>query len=266
MRLNLFDLSGRVAVVIGGARDLGYDMADALAEAGCDIVVTSRTIDSAKVAAMRLRDQHLCDTHAEALDVRDYADVEAVADRAFAWKGHVDILVNNAGGTPPGSPGPLFDRTPNDIENLIAVNLTGSIFCCKAFCRRMADQGHGKVVNISSIAGLIGRDRRMYQRNAMSGQSVDYAAAKAGVLGMTRDLAALLSPMGVCVNAIAPGGFGPRDLPESFVRDYASRTPLGHMGRDGLDLKGAVVFLASPAADYVTGQTLVVDGGFSIWQ
>ena len=106
----------------------------------------------------------------------------------------------------------------------------------------------------------------MYRRNNMAGQPVDYAAAKAGVLGMTRDLAALLSPSGVYVNAIAPGGFGPRELSAGFVNDYSDRTPLGRMGRDGFDLKGATLFLASPASDYVTGQTLVVDGGFTIWQ
>ena len=98
----------------------------------------------------------------------------------------------------------------------------------------------------------------------MKGQPVEYAAAKAGVIGLTRDLAGLLSPMGVHVNAISPGGFA-RKLPEGFVRDYSDRTPLGRMGRDGVDLKGAVLFLAASASDYVTGQNLVVDGGFSIW-
>jgi NAD(P)-dependent dehydrogenase (short-subunit alcohol dehydrogenase family) len=176
------------------------------------------------------------------------------------------VLVNNAGGTPAGSPGPLFDRAPEDIENLIAVNLTGMLFCCKAFGKRMGDQGSGKIINISSVAALVGRDRRMYRRNDMAGQPVDYAAAKAGILGMTRDLAALLAPAGVCVNAIAPGGFGPRELPSGFVNDYSDRTPLGRMGCDGVDLKGAALFLASSASDYITGHTLVVDGGFSVWQ
>ena len=98
----------------------------------------------------------------------------------------------------------------------------------------------------------------------MNGQPIDYAAAKAGIIGMTKDLAGLLSPMGICVNAISPGGFE-RGQPAGFIRDYSDRTPLGRMGRDGLDLKGAAVFLASAASDYVTGHNLVVDGGFSIW-
>jgi NAD(P)-dependent dehydrogenase (short-subunit alcohol dehydrogenase family) len=241
-------------------------MADVLAEAGCDVVITSRSREHAEEAAARLCSRHGREVFAEQLDVREYAQVEAMAAKASSWKGHVDVLVNNAGGTPQGTPGPLFDRSPEDIESLIAINLTGALFCCKAFGRLMADQGSGKIINISSIAALVGRDRRMYQRNAMSGQSVDYAAAKAGILGMTRDLSALLAPMGVHVNAIAPGGFGPRQLSPGFVSSYSDRTPLGRMGRDGLDLKGAALFLASPASDYVTGQTLVVDGGFSTWQ
>ena len=105
----------------------------------------------------------------------------------------------------------------------------------------------------------------MYDRSGLQGQPVDYAAAKAGVIGLTKDLAAYLSPMGVNVNCISPGGFS-RDLPESFVKDYSNRTPLGRMGRDGIDLNGAVLYLASSASDYVTGHNLVVDGGFSIWQ
>jgi NAD(P)-dependent dehydrogenase (short-subunit alcohol dehydrogenase family) len=100
----------------------------------------------------------------------------------------------------------------------------------------------------------------------MRGQPVDYAAAKSGIVGLTRDLAGLLGPKGVCVNCISPGGFDRGNLPPKFVEAYSDRTPLGRMGRDGIDLKGVALFLASPASDYVTGQNLVVDGGFSIWK
>ena len=132
----------------------------------------------------------------------------------------------------------------------------------------MIEQKAGKIINIASIAGIVGRDRRMYQRTGLRQQPVDYAAAKAAVIGMTRDLAAVFAPYGVLVNAISPGGFhGPdRPLPEEFAKAYSDRTPLGRMGRDGIDLKGAALFLASAASDYVTGQNLVVDGGFTIWQ
>lgn len=128
------------------------------------------------------------------------------------------------------------------MANLIAINLTGTLYVCQAVGRIMQRQGHGKIINIASIAGLVGRDRRMYERNGMAGQPIDYAAAKAGVIGMTRDLAAMLGPMNIRVNAISPGGFN-RDLPQGFVADYSNATPLGRMGIDGVDIKGAVLFL-----------------------
>jgi gluconate 5-dehydrogenase len=265
MSLELFRLDGKVAVVAGGARHLGYDMAEILAEAGCDLAITSRTAENAESAAEKLCKQYGREVLSQALDVRDYTQIDAFAQKAFAWKGHVDVLVNNAGGNMSRSPAHLFSRSPEDMADLINANLLGTLFCCKAFGKLMADQGHGKIINIASIAGLVGRDRRMYERNSMLGQPIDYAAAKAGVIGMTRDLAGLLSPLGVYVNAISPGGFGPRDIPPGFVADYSYRTPLGRMGRDGIDLKGAALFLASPASDYVTGHNLVVDGGFCLW-
>jgi NAD(P)-dependent dehydrogenase (short-subunit alcohol dehydrogenase family) len=200
------------------------------------------------------------------LDVRQFEQVDAFAQRVLAWKGHVDVLVNNAGGNTKCKAAHLFSRTAEEMVELVSTNLLGTLFCCKSFGKIMADQGHGKIINIASIAGLVGRDRRVYERNGMLGQPVDYAAAKAGIIGMTRDLAGLLSPLGVYVNVISPGGFGPRDIPPGFVQEYSDRTPLGRMGRDGIDLKGAALFLASPASDYVTGQNLVVDGGFTLWR
>ena len=263
--LDAFKLTHRVALVTGGARDLGYDMADALAEAGADLVITSRSLDNAERAAEQLRKEQNTEVLPLSLDVTNAEQVADVVNRAQAWKDRLDILVNNAGGGV-GAPNHLFERSPADMEKLIATNLTGSLFCCQAAARFMAKQGHGKIVNIASISGLCGRDRRIYEKNDMAGQPIDYAAAKAGVIGMTRDLAGLLSPMGIHVNAISPGGFA-RNQPGTFEQDYADLTPLRRMGRDGsIDIKGAVLFLASSASDYVTGENLVVDGGFLLWK
>jgi NAD(P)-dependent dehydrogenase (short-subunit alcohol dehydrogenase family) len=266
----MFDLTGKVAVIVGGARDFGYFMGDVLAEAGCDLVLTSRSLASAEQTVAKLRAKHRRDMLALALDVTQQPQIVAMARQAAAWKGHVDILINNAGGTPPGKGGKgkahLFERDPEDAAELIAINLLGSLYCCQEFGRLMAKQGRGKIINVASIAGLLGRDRRMYHRHDLRGQPIDYAAAKAGVIGMTRDLAGLLSPLGVHVNSISPGGFDRGHLPAGFVKDYSDRTPLGRMGRDGTDLQGPILFLASPASDYVTGHNLVVDGGFTIWQ
>lgn len=262
----MFDLGGKVAVVTGGARHLGFDMADVLAEAGCDLIITSRQLANAEAAAARLRARRGREVLGLGLDAADAEQVKVLAQKAEAWKGHVDILINNAGGSPGGGPN-LFERKPEEIRELISVNLLGTLYCSQEFGRLMVRQGRGKIINIASIAAMIGRDRRMYERVRMRGQPVDYTAAKAGIVGLTRDLAAVLSPQGVHVNCISPGGFARDNLSPEFVAAYSDRTPLGRMGREGSpDLRGAALFLASSASDYVTGHNLVVDGGFSIWQ
>lgn len=262
----LHNLKGKVALVTGGARNLGLDAANVLAEAGCDLIITSRKLENAIISAEKLRSLHGCEVMPLSLDVCEYDMVVKVFNMASQWKGHLDILVNNAGGNVGTGPTNLFDRAPGDIVQMIMTNLVGTLYCCKEAGRIMTSQGFGKIINIASIAGMVGRDRRMYEHNNMKGQPVDYAAAKAGVIGMTMDLAGFLSPSGVNVNAISPGGFGPRELPPGFYRDYSDRTPLGRMGSDKKDLEGAILFLASSASDYVTGHNLVVDGGFTIWK
>jgi len=262
----MFDLTDQVAVITGGARNFGYDMADVLAEVGCHLVITSRQLAHAEAAAEKLRAQHKRDVLPVGLDVSDPVKVKAFAEKVAAFKGRVDVLINNSGGSPgPGSS--LFGRKPEEIQELINVNLLGTIYCCQEFGRMMVKQGRGKIINIASVAALVGRDRRMYERIGMRGQPVDYAAAKAGIVGVTRDIAAVLAPQGIHVNAISPGGFARDNVPPDFIKAYSDRTPMGRMGKQGsADLKGATLFLASPASDYVTGHNLVVDGGFSAWQ
>lgn len=262
----LFDLSGKVALITGGARHLGFDAASVLAAAGCRVALTSRALAGAEEAAARLGQTYGAETLALALDHTDAAHVEEAVRLTVSRFGQIDILVNNAGGgTPRSGTATLAERDPEDIRALIELNLTGVLYCCRAVGKVMAEQGRGKIISIASVAGLIGRDRRVYERSRMAAQQVDYAAAKAGVIGMTLDLAGYLSPLGVYVNAISPGGFA-RNLPAQFVADYSDRTPLGRMGRYVIDLKGAILFLASPASDYITGHNLVVDGGFSWWK
>ena len=170
-----------------------------------------------------------------------YAEVAAVAGEAQQWKGRIDVLINNAGGGAGTGPRHLFERKPEDIIELITTNLIGTMYCCKEVGKIMAQEKRGKIINIASIAGMVGRDRTMYDRTELPQQPVDYAAAKAGVIGLTRDLAALLAPHGIYVNAISPGGFE-RGQPAGFVRAYSERTALGRMGRDGIDLEGRRAF------------------------
>jgi NAD(P)-dependent dehydrogenase (short-subunit alcohol dehydrogenase family) len=253
--------------VTGAGSWLGLDIAEALAEAGAAVVVTSRDEAKAQQTVGDLAKKYEVPTLGITMDQRKYVSVERMVEKVIDWRGKVDILVNNAGGGVGNSPGHLFERSPEDIVTMVETNLTGVIFCCKAVAPFMARQGSGKIINIASIAGLIGRDRRMYERSGMKGQPVDYAAAKAGVIGLTRDLAGLLTPMGICVNAISPGGFEkPGNLPDTFVHELADASMNGRWGQMGSDIKGLALFLASPASDHVTAQNIVIDGGFSLWK
>ena len=262
----MFNLKGKVAIVTGATMWLGRDMAEVFAENGCDIIITSRNVEKAMKAAKEISDKYGVDATGLELDVNIPDSVEAMANSAFEWKGHIDILVNNSGGGSGASEGHLFDRSYEAIENMIKTNLTGTIFVCKAVGKYMKEQKSGKIINMGSIAGMVGRDRRMYYNANKMEQPVDYAAAKGGVIALTRDLAAVLAPYNVNVNCISPGGFDKGDLPAEFVRLYGDRTPKGRMGIMGVDLKGAALFLATSASDYVTGINLAVDGGFSSWQ
>ena len=200
----------------------------------------------------------------EGVDASDPQAVERAVGEVLSRFDHIDVLVNTVGGYRAGTP--VHETSLETWDFMLNLNARTAFVVSRAVIPNMLERGRGKIINIASIAGLVGRDRRMYQRHGLRGQPVDYAAAKAGIIGLTRDLAGLLSPMGVHVNAISPGGFARENLPAGFIQDYSDRTPLGRMGREGVDLKGAVLFLASAASDYITGHNLVVDGGFSVWQ
>lgn len=242
-------------------------MAGALAGAGADVVVTSRTRDAAVKAAESLAATWKVRTLGVAMDVRDEPSLQAAQDEIEKALGAPDILVNNAGGTVGTSPTHLFERSVEDIREMLDLNLLGTILATRQFAPAMAKNRRGKIINIASVAALVGRDRGLYAEAGLRAQPVEYAAAKAGLIGFTTDCAGLLGPDGICVNAISPGGFSRKGTPEDFQKLYSDRTALGRMGREsGDDLDGAVVYLASSASDYVTGHNLVVDGGFSFWK
>jgi len=262
----LYDLTGQVAFVTGGARNLGYDMALALAEAGADVAITSRTLENARKSAAQIAEATGRKVVGFALDVAKEDQVEATVDAILRQFGKIDILVNNSGNvvSEPES-AQIQDRTFDDWMNTIEVNLNGTFLCSKHVLKKaMIPANSGKIINIGSIAGVIGRDRRVYDGTDMGGATVDYEAAKGGVIAMTRDMGVYLARFNIRVNCISPGGFF-RNQPEPFVRAYSDATPMGRMGHDGIEMKGAVVFFASEASSYCTGQNLVIDGGFSSW-
>lgn len=262
----LFSLEGRIAMVTGGAQNLGLDMAEALGEAGAELVITSREADKARQVADAISEDVGVPVLGLAMDVTDEASVRAAFEEVADGLGGVDVLVNNAGGARlTGGGVTVEERLLEDFRYVLEVNIIGTFLCCREAVPMMRDRGGGSIINIASISGMVGRDRWVYEGSEeMVPNMSDYSAAKAGIIGYTRDLAAENGRHGIRVNAISPGGFE-RGQPGEFIRRYSSHVMLGRMGRDGVDLKGAVVFLASDAAAYVTGQNLAVDGGFTAW-
>ena len=249
----LFDLTGKVAIVTGGGSGLGRQMAEALAEAGAALVLCARKAERCEQAADELR---VLGVRAIGLacDVRDPAQVDAVVERAAGELGRVDILVNNSGTSWGASP---EDVPAEGWQKVIDVNLTGAFRFAQAAGRVMIEQGDGgKIVNVASVAAFRGSPKA-----AMN--AIPYNASKGGLVALTIDLAVKWAPHGINVNAIAPGWF-PTEMSGSTIesgRDaFLRRIPLGRFGGAD-DLKGTAVFLASRASDYVTGTTIVVDGG-----
>ena len=247
----LFDLSGRVALVTGGATGLGLQMATGLAEMGAHLILCARKVERCEQAAAELEKLGV-KTLAMACDVKNPVAVESVVGAAVAKFGRIDILINNAG-TSWGAP--VEEMKLEHWNKVIETNLTGTFLFAQAVGKVMVPARRGKIINISSVAGIHGAPPQF--------QAIGYHASKGGVIAFTKDLACKWGIHNIQVNAIAPGWF-PTDMSSVVMernKDYfLSRIPLGRFGGEK-DLKGAAVFLASDASDYVTGQILAVDGG-----
>ncbi|TBL73973.1 SDR family NAD(P)-dependent oxidoreductase [Paenibacillus thalictri] len=262
----LFGLKGKVALITGGARNLGFDMAEALAEAGADVAITSRRLADAQTSAESLAGRTGRRVLPLQVDVGSEEQVERMVRDVLAEFGRIDILINNAGNvTSTPETGPLEKRSLEDWNEVILSNMTGTFLCVKhVSALAMIPQQSGSIINVGSVTGIIGKDRRVYAGTSMGGATIDYHAAKGGVISMTRDMAVYLAPQHIRVNCISPGGFL-RGQPEPFVKAYSETIPMGRMGQDGKEIKGAALYLASEASSYVTGHNLVVDGGLTIW-
>jgi len=250
---DLFDLAGRVALVSGGSRGIGLEIAEGLGEAGARVAIGARRWEFLAEA-----EQHLRRRGVEVLkllgDVADPAVAEGWVSAVVERFGRLDVLVN-AAGVSWGAP--TLEMPYEHFRSVVETNLGGTFLLAQAACRQMVRQGEGgRVLNVASIAGLAGG-----RPDELS--AIGYSASKAGVIGLTRTLATHMAGQGILVNAICPGFFPTRMtrglLAEAGER-IAARTPLGRIGRPG-ELKGVAVFLASPASSYITGQAIAVDGG-----
>jgi len=252
----LFDLSGRVALVTGGSRGLGREIAEGLAEAGAVVTITARRAQWLDQAAADLRAAGL-GVAAAICDVTDPAAVATLVDSIAARHGALDIVVNNAGITW-GAPA---EAMPVErFRQVLDTNITGTFLVSQAAARHMIPKQHGVIVNTSSITGLVGTSPDVVR---LAG----YSASKGGVIALTRQLATEWAAHGIRVNAIAPGFF-PSRMSDTVITQHEERiqatVPLRRLGRAG-ELKGVVLFLVSDAASYITGQVLAVDGGATAW-
>ena len=250
----LFDLSGKTAIVTGGGSGIGRQMAGALAELGANLVLCARKVERCEDAAADLAKLGVR-TLALQCDVRKPDDVRSVVERTVEELGGVDVLVNNAGAA---WGAPAEDTPLEGWQKVVEVNLTGVFLFSQAAGRVMIERDGGSIVNISSVAGLRGSPP-----GAMD--AIAYNASKGGVISFTRDLAHKWAQYDIRVNSIAPGWF-PSDMTKVLIdhhgAEFLKSIPLRRFGGPD-DLKGAIAFLASPASAFVTGQTLVVDGGQS---
>jgi gluconate 5-dehydrogenase len=253
---DLFDLSGRVAIVTGGATGIGLQMADALAELGASVVLCGRDGERCARVAGELERERGVTCAGLRCDVASADDIDRMVAETADRFGRIDVLVNNAGTS---WAAPVEDTPLRGWQKVVDVNLTGVFLCSQAVGRVMIGQGSGKVVNIASVTGLRGSSPEELD-------AIAYSTTKGAVVAFTRDLATKWARHGIAVNAIAPGWF-PTDLSQPAL-DRAgdlltAGIPMRRYGGDS-DLKGAIAYLASAASDYVTGHTLVVDGGATI--
>jgi NAD(P)-dependent dehydrogenase (short-subunit alcohol dehydrogenase family) len=270
-----FDLTGRTAVVTGGAGLLGVQFCRTLAEAGAEVVVVDLNASAAQAVADDLtRDGFRA--LAVPTDITQPESVAALVEQTLFAFGHLEVLVNSAALDPKFDPQALakglapgkFEDYPLEQWNAaLNVNLTGMFLVTQACARQMVAQGkRGSIINICSTYGLNGPDQRIYRKadgSQPAFKPVYYTVTKAGVLGFTKYLAAYYMETEIRVNALTPGGvFNEHD--ETFVKNYSAKTILGRMARKD-EMNGALLFLASEASSYMTGNNLVVDGGWTAW-
>ena len=269
-----FDLTGRVALITGGAGLLGQRHAEALAAFGAIPVLLDVRVDRPELAPDSLRERFGPAAIALAVNITEPESIRLARDQVLAKLGRIDILINNAANNPKMENGSEveFSRLENfplvQWEADLAVGLTGAFLCAQVFGAVMARQGKGVILNVASDLAVIAPDQRLYRQDGVLDalqpvKPVSYSVVKSALLGLTRYLATYWCDQGVRCNAISPGGVY-NGQPDEFVRRLSGLIPLGRMARVD-EYQGAIVFLCSDASAYMTGANLIMDGGRSCW-
>ncbi len=262
---DLSTLAGRVAVVTGGAGHIGLAMVRALCQVGCHVCLVDRPGEALSRAIAAMEVVHPGQIWGLAADLENEAARCALAESIRARFGRLDILINNAGfvgdSELQGWVVPFAAQRLDTWRRAVEVNLTAPFHLTQLLAPLLIDSGHGSVINIGSIYGLVGPDMSLYEGTAM-GNPAAYAGSKGGLLQLSRWLATTLAPH-VRINSITPGGLARGQSP-SFVEKYIARTPLARMGTEE-DFIGATVFLASDLSSWITGQNIIIDGGWTVW-
>ena len=258
-------MGGRVSLVTGGAGHLGQAMAISLAELGSDLVLLDRDADALSEVATRLIDLYGVRVEIRCCNLENEGEIASVAPWVEETLGRLDVLINNAAfvgsSELKGWSTSFEEQSLTTWRRALDVNLTAAFALTQGCNRLLEASGHGSVINIGSIYGVHGPDLSLYAGTEMNNPAA-YAASKGGLLQLTRWLATVLAP-NIRVNSLSPGGLA-RNQPQQFVQRYKARTPLGRMGREE-DFKGAIAFLATDMSDWVTGQNIMVDGGWGVW-
>ncbi len=267
-----FSLDGQTALVTGGAGLLGKQFTRTLGEAGAKVVVADINFDGAFDHSMKLREAGI-PAIAVRVDVTNPGSVQAMVDHTIAEFGSLDILVTSAALDPKFDPDHLQEQSANAFETYplaawqegMSVNLTGSFLASQAAAAHMVQQGHGVIIFISSVYGMVGPDQRIYPvvDGKQQFKPVTYAVSKAGIIGLTHHLAAYYAGTDIRINAISPGGVYDNHN-EEFTQKYGQKVMMGRMAAVD-EINGALLYLASDASTFVTGTNMVVDGGYTAW-
>jgi len=255
--LDCFRLDGKVALVTGGTGFVGAPISRALAEAGATVVIASRNLAKCRAFSAELAGESL-DAEGLALDLASESSIRALRDHIIERHDRIDILFNNSVARAGGD---LDQMTPQQWEATMKVNSTGIFLACQIFSEPMRARRQGSIINVASIYGIVGPTFSIYKGTQVT-NPINYSFAKGGLISLTRYLASFLAPYQVRVNCLSPGGFKNDDTPPQFAANYGHQTPLGRMAEEE-DIKGPALFLASDASRYITGQNIVVDGGWT---